>query len=339
MKNTSRLFLFFCIFESIAALPQNEYYDFEKGSSKETITILGINLWIFITVVSIPFIFIFFCLWCWCIGRNSAKAIEENKKRKYLYEHSQNTKHKKNSQDESDTSSTAATVKKVINPQKEVKEEISKHGKKSHGNTAKIYSKNDLYEDTSVDLASIKIESSKTSVTSSPIIKEKQKKTNLPSPLLNFDGEKPRRPKKVNATAKIASRIDPSIPPTPISMASIETASIHSTQSNSSKKKSGKNKTGKKKVEQSQVNVPTVIAAPPSPYLNHVGGSTINSQLYYQQMYNAAAAQVANPYYAAYNQNPYYGSPGVNMVPTLTKPYNTSPYLGVMPITKTKIKK
>jgi len=168
------------------------------------------------------------------------------------------------------------------------------------------------------------------------------KKTNAPSPLLKFDGDKPRRPKKINATAAVAARMDPSVPPSPRSTtSSIETSSINSTQSGGSKKKGGKKKGGKKKKEASQLGMSPVLGAPPSPYLGNPG-TPVSPQLYYQQMYNAAAAQVAsvpNPYYATYNQSPYYSAAGVNVASSLANPYNTSPYLGAKPATQTKAKK
>ncbi|OUM68776.1 hypothetical protein PIROE2DRAFT_3471, partial [Piromyces sp. E2] len=330
--------LLFCILKYVVAIPiENDVLNLEKASEKKDYTILGINLWVFITVVSIPFVFIFFCIWCWCIGRRSAKSIEENKRQRYVHEHKQNTSYKRNSHNESDTSST----KKVVNPQKEVEEEIRKHGTKSKKNTAKIQTNSDIYEESSLDIGSVKINSSKASTTSSPVIKEKVKKNNAPSPLLKLDVEKPRRPKKVNATVAVASRMDPTVPSSPRpSLSSIETSSVTSTQSNGSKKKGGKKKGGKKKKETTQLGMSPVLGAPSSPYINKIGSSP---QLYYQQMYNAAASQiqvpsVPNPYYAAYSQSPYYNAAGVNVASTLANPYNTTSYLGATPATPTKTK-
>jgi len=200
---------------------------------------------------------------------------------------------------------------------------------------------------------------------SSPLVKEKKKtkrRSNAPSPLLNFDTEKVNasRPKKVNATAAVAARMDPTVPSSPKapSISSLETSSVVSTASNGSGKKGGKKKkkNGKKKKRESTLanetlNTNSSSSIGMSPVLNYNGVSNpISPQMYYQQMYNAAAAQVApvppvtsvapvtsmpSPYYAAYSQSPYYGSSAMNMK-NLTSPYNTSPYLTNAKTPKTK---
>jgi len=199
-------------------------------------------------------------------------------------------------------------------------------------------------EDSTVDLTSLKITGSKSPITSSPALKEKGK---TPS-YLDFDNEKiqTQRPKKINATAAVAAKMDPTVPPSPKgSVSSFETSSITSTQSNGSKKKGGKKKKATKKKRESALpnETPTTSSSTSlgmSPVLNYNGVSTtMNPQMYYQQLYNNAAAQVAampSPYFSAYNQSPYFGANGVNVASTLANPYNTSPYLGTQGSKATK---
>jgi len=355
---------------------------------------LGINRWVFISAVSFPFVCIFFCLWCFCIGRRSAKNIERVKKERYILEHQQNTLlnhgNKRSSHDASDSSSI---TKKIISPHKEVEKEA-----KSLNSKRKRYFETDfedeIEEETTVDLSSVKISGTNSFVTSSPllktkgkkiqtplispIIKEKPKKTesSLTSPIIKEKAKKTEspmtspaikektkktssqssspsfspvipapRPNKINATAAVAAKMDSSIPiSSNASVSSFETASVASSNnSNGSKKKGGKKKGGKKKKGSSHAgefynsNVGSSLGMSPALNYNTVQ-APMNTQAYYQQLYNNAAAQVAampNPYFSPYNQSPYFTANGVNIASTLTNPYNTSPYLSTTKTGKT----
>jgi hypothetical protein len=45
--------------------------------------ILGINKWVFISMIALPLLIILFCIWCWIVGRRSSKNMENEKKLKY----------------------------------------------------------------------------------------------------------------------------------------------------------------------------------------------------------------------------------------------------------------
>lgn len=192
-KNLSILLFYFL--KSVAAAPvEFNLGEGDTGPSKNTI--LGINRWVFIAAISFPFVCILFCLWCFCIGRSSAKNIERVKKERYILEHQQNTLldhgNKRNSHGASDSSSI---TKKIISPHKEVEKEA----KSLNSKKKKYYERefeDEIEEETTVDLSSIKITGPDSFITSSPILKAKGKKTQTPliSPIIKEKAKKTETP-------------------------------------------------------------------------------------------------------------------------------------------------
>jgi len=118
-------------------------YDFDSGAATASSgngTILGINKWVFISVIAFPILVIIFCFWCWIIGRSSSKDIENQKKEKYENElkkltlpstaNNNGTSDKRNSKSTTNNNSEVIAPN-YVNPQKEIEEEVGKRGFRS----------------------------------------------------------------------------------------------------------------------------------------------------------------------------------------------------------------
>jgi len=333
-----------CVDNVCTSKSNSSGYDFNEstGVPKNDGNILGINKWVFISVVSFPVVVFIFCLWCWIIGRSSSKTIENKKKEKYENElksltipNNQDTENKKhNSKIQNDV------TPKYVDPQKEIEEEVGKRGFRSLFSKKK---KNEEIENepTTVDISSSKVGGKAPINTSATTDTQKKMKKNLT--LVNLADK--------NANGKkVVSKKSPSTPAgsKTSSVASFRqeagstTSSVTNTpnktaaKTRATKKKPGAT-TGAKKVKKGPsssgndtntnnstsskqssqrglVNnastMSSALSGQSSSYFSGVSSLDAQSAIYYQQMYNAAAAQAAvqNQYYASYMQNPYYAA-------------------------------
>lgn len=119
-------------------------FDFDSAAATSSSggngTILGINKWVFISVIAFPILILIFCFWCWIIGRSSSKDIENKKKEKYENELKKltlpSTVNNNNGGTSDKRKSTATNngeviVPNYVNPQKEIEEEVGKRGFRS----------------------------------------------------------------------------------------------------------------------------------------------------------------------------------------------------------------
>jgi len=321
-------------------------YDFE-GKSTGSGTILGINKWVFIGAVSFPVVVLIFCIWCWLIGRSSSRAIERRKKERYEKEIKELTI-PQTSKDK--TESNAGTPKpKYYDPQKEIEEEVGKRTFKSllskrkknkeAANKTEEDKKNGAKEE-SIDISTTKVGGNAPINTSSTSDTQQKMKKNLSSAdLEENEKEKGKEKEKEKSSSSGTTRNMKKATKTPSTPGASSSASLAVSSTSATGKPRGTKKkaaTGAKKTKKTSTstgndtntnstsskqssqrglvnnaaNLSSALSGQSASYFS--GVSTVDQQnaLYYQQMYNAAAAQ--NPYYASYLQNQYYAAAAQN---------------------------
>jgi len=330
--------------ENVCVLPSSKTnttgFDFNENSSDSgDDTILGINKWVFISVISFPVVIIILCLWCWIIGRSSSKIIENRKKEKYENELKELTMPTIKDSDDNNKNSNKSQnniLPKNINSQKEIEEEVGKRGLRSIFKKKKSEDGSEVEtEPKTGDISSTKVGGKAPINTSFTTDTQKKMKKNLS--LVNVSD------KNTNAKRKIASKKSPTTPVgsnassirsfrQDAASTTSNTPSKASVKSRANKKKSGVKKakrgpsstgndtntnnstSSKQSSQRGLVNntsgMSSALSGQSASYFSNVSSLDAQSAIYYQQMYNAAAAQAAaqNQYYASYMQNPYYAA-------------------------------
>jgi len=313
-------------------------YDFDSGAATASSgngTILGINKWVFISVIAFPILVIIFCFWCWIIGRSSSKDIENQKKEKYENElkkltlpstaNNNGTSDKRNSKSTTNNNSEVIAPN-YVNPQKEIEEEVGKRGFRSlfsrkkkgadeaAGTTAGTSTSTaTAKEATTVDISSSSKVGDKNNSGAAHARKVNGKKSpstpvgsSKHSSVASFaqdtasNASSAATPNKAAAKARVGNKKKTG----PKKASKGPSSSGNDTNNSTSSKQSSQ-----RGLVNNASGMSSALSGQSASYFS--GTSSIDAQnaLYYQQMYNAAAAQaVQNQYYAAYMQNPYYAA-------------------------------
>jgi len=320
-----------CVSTSLGDLddPSSNYDGDGKNNNKNTI--LGINKWIFISAIAFPIIVLCFFIWCWIIGRSSSKNIENKKKERYENELKENALPHNNKNNKNQNS--APESPKYVDPRKEIEEEVGKRGFRS------LFSKKKKEEEDETpkksDPADVDVSSPKSgskSPTNTNTSDTPKKKKNLT--LVNLNEKNTTRPPKKatpalkspttpagSKTSSVASFRDsgsntssghskPRVPKKKPAVKKAKKTGSHAGNDTNTNNSSSSKQSSQRGLVNNASNMSSALSGQSASYFSGVSSLDAQSALYYQQMYNAAAAQAAaqNPYYASYMQNPYYAA-------------------------------